>query len=274
MLEQYWIRVREKAPLVQCITNFVTVNDCANVLLAAGAAPTMAHCAEEAAEVTERCQALVLNLGAVEWREAMLSAGRRANELGVPVVLDPVGVGSTSLRRRTAAELLDRVKFQVIRGNASEIKALALDCAGGSGVDASAGDAVTEESLPWAAEIAERLARRTGAAVALSGEIDVIGDGVQTAVLRNGCASMARITGSGCMLAALTGAFCAAAPGEPFLAAAAAVAVMDRAGELAEARRVKNGTGTATFRTDLIDAVSNLTPRQLKEGLRFEVYQR
>ncbi len=274
MLEEYLTRVRDRAPLVQCITNFVTVNDCANVLLAAGASPTMAHCREEAAEVTEHCQALVLNLGAVEWREAMLLAGRRANELGIPVVLDPVGVGTTSLRRRTAAELLDQVKFAVIRGNASEIRALALGSAGGSGVDVSAADAVTEENLPRAAELVRILARRTGAAAALSGVIDVIGDGTRTAVLRNGCASMARITGSGCMLAALTGAFCAAAPEEPFLAAAAAAAVMDRAGELAEARRLKNGTGTATFRTDFIDAVSNLTPEQLKEGLRCEIYQR
>ena len=125
--------VREKAPLVQCITNFVTVNDCANIVLAAGASPTMAHDIREVEESVMGVQALVLNMGAIEDVPAMLLAGKQANRLGVPVVLDPVAAGVTSLRRSCCAQLLEEVKFAVIRGNASEIKALALGQSAGSG---------------------------------------------------------------------------------------------------------------------------------------------
>ena len=198
--------VREKAPLVQCITTMVTVNDCANVLLAAGASATMAHHPLEVAEAVAGVQALVLNLGAVGDREAMYIAGREANRLGVPVVFDPVAAGFTGLRRETARKLLEEIRFAVIRGNASEILALAEDREGGSGVDVAAADTVTESGLPRAAELAQTLSRRTGAVVVLSGAVDVVADGRQALFLRNGSPTMARITVSGCMLSALTGA--------------------------------------------------------------------
>ena len=265
--------VRERVPLVQCITNFVTVNDCANMVLAAGGSPTMAHDLGEVEEAVAGVQALVCNLGAIGEVEAMLLAGKRANTLGIPVVLDPVAAGVTSLRRAAASRLLSEVRFTVIRGNASEIRALALGQEGGSGVDVAAGDAVTEETLPAAAELTRTLARRTGAVAALSGAVDVLSDGRKVLFLRNGAPTMARITGSGCMLTALTGAFCGASPERPFEAAAAAMAAMGVAGELAEARRLRSGTGNATFRNDLIDAVFNLTEIQLTQGVRYEIYQ-
>ncbi len=265
--------VRERAPLVQCITNFVTVNDCANMVLAAGGSPTMAHDVREVEEAVSGVQALVCNLGAIGDVEAMLLAGKRANVLGIPVVLDPVAAGVTALRREAAGRLLAEVRFAIIRGNASEIRALALREAGGSGVDVSAGDAVTEGTLPRAAELCRTLARRTGAAVALSGAVDVLSDGQEALFLRNGAPTMARITGSGCMLTALMGAFCGASPEVPFAAAAAAAAAMGVAGERAEARRVRSGTGNATFRNDLIDAVFNLTEQELTQGVRYEIYQ-
>ena len=155
--------VRSAAPLVQCITNFVTVNDCANMILAAGGSPTMAHDLREVEESVAGVQALVLNLGAVGELEAMLLAGKTANALGIPVVLDPVAAGATTLRRQACRRLLAELGFAVIRGNASEIRSLALGQRGGSGVDVSAGDAVTQQTLPQAAELTERLARRTGA---------------------------------------------------------------------------------------------------------------
>ena len=263
--------VRLHAPLVQCITNFVTVNDCANVILAVGGSPTMAHDIREAAEAAQAADALVLNLGAIGEVEAMLAAGAAANRAGHPVVLDPVGAGSTSLRRTESARLLAGLRLDVVRGNASEIKALALGQSAGSGVDAARGDAVTEETLCRTAELAGLLARRTGGVVAVSGAVDVITDGRHTALLRNGCATMARITGSGCMLTSLMGAFCGALPGQPMAAAVAAAAAMGVAGELAEARRLKNGTGSATFRTDLIDALFNLTEEQLTGGVHCEI---
>ena len=265
--------VRERAPLVQCITNFVTVNDCANLILAAGGSPTMAHDLREVEEAVSGVQALVCNLGAIADVEAMLLAGKRANALGIPVVLDPVAAGVTSLRRAASARLLAGVRFSVIRGNASEIRALALRETGGSGVDVSAGDAVTEDTLPRAVELCRTLARRTGAAVALSGAVDVVSRGEETLLIRGGAPTMARITGSGCMLTALMGAFCGGSPGEPFQAAAAAAAALKLAGERAEARRVRSGTGNATFRIDLIDAVFNLTEEELTQGARYEVYQ-
>ena len=140
-------------------------------------------------------------------------------------------------------------------------------------MDVAAGDAVTEGTLPAAAELTRSLARRTGAVIALSGAVDVLSDGTQVLFLRNGVATMARITGSGCMLTALTGAFCGASPENPFEAAAAAMAALGVAGEAAEARRLQNGTGNATFRNDLIDAVFNLTETQLTQGVRYEIYQ-
>lgn len=264
--------VRETAPLVHLITNFVTVNDCANLVLAAGGSPTMARDPLEVAEVTAACRALVLNLGAIGEREAMLLAGAQANALGLPVVLDPVAVGVSALRRETAGRLLEALRFAVIRGNASEIRALALGEQAGSGVDAAAVDAVTPETLPRAVALAQTLARRTGAVVALSGALDIVADGERAVVLSNGCPTMGRITGSGCMLSALTGAFCGALPQDPLLAAAGAMATLGVSGDRAEALRLQKGTGTATFRTDLIDGVSLLTPDAIQGGVRYALY--
>ena len=265
--------VRERAPLVQCITNFVTVNDCANIILAAGGSPSMADDVREAAEAVRGSAALVCNLGAIAAVDAMVSAGKTANELGKPVVLDPVAAGNTALRRQESGRLLAGVKFAAIRGNASEIRALARGELTGSGVDVSGEDAVTDATLPRTVETARLLAKQTGAVVAVSGPIDVVTDGGQTILLRNGCATMARITGSGSMLTSLLGAFCGADPGHPFEAACAAIAAMGVAGDLAEERRLRNGTGNATFRTDLIDAVFNLTEEQLNGRVRYEVYE-
>ena len=265
--------VRERAPLVQCITNFVTVNDCANIILAAGGSPSMADDVREAAEAVRGSAALVCNLGAIAAVDAMVSAGKTANELGKPVVLDPVAAGNTALRRQESGRLLAGVKFAAIRGNASEIRALARGELTGSGVDVSGEDAVTDATLPRTVETARLLAKQTGAVVAVSGPIDVVTDGGQTILLRNGCATMARITGSGCMLTSMLGAFCGADRSHPFEATCAAIAAMGVAGDAAEERRLRNGTGNATFRTDLIDAVFNLTEEQLNGGVRYEVYE-
>ena len=265
--------VRERTPLVQCITNFVTVNDCANIILAAGGSPSMADDVREAAEAVRGSAALVCNLGAIAAVDAMVSAGKTANELGKPAVLDPVAAGNTALRRQESARLLAGVKFAAIRGNASEIRALARGELTGSGVDVSGEDAVSDATLPRTVEAARLLAKQTGAVAAVSGPIDVVTDGERTILLRNGCATMARITGSGCMLTSMLGAFCGADPAHTFEAACAAIAAMGVAGDVAEERRLQNGTGNATFRTDLIDAVFNLTEEQLNGRVRYEVYE-
>lgn len=265
--------VRNRMPLVQCITNFVTVNDCANIILAAGGSPSMAHDIREVEEAVLGAQALVCNMGAIEDTDAMVLAGRRANQLGVPVVLDPVAAGGTKLRRDAAARLLKEVHFSVIRGNASEIRSISGEQATGSGVDVSVSDVITEENLKENADRIRQFAKCIDTVIAVSGKIDVVSDGKRTMVIRNGCPVMSRITGSGCMLTSLIGAFCGAMPKEPFEAACTAIAAMGVSGEIAERLRLKKGTGNATFRTDLIDAVFNLTGKQMMEGICYEVYE-
>ena len=265
--------VRQRKPLVQCITNFVTVNDCANIILASGGSPTMAEHPQEVEEAVRKARALVCNMGAIDKVESMILAGLEANRLGTPVVLDPVGAGGTQLRRDAVKRLLEEVHFSVIRGNASEIRYLAGQQTAGSGVDVSAPDEITEDNLSGAVAMAAELAGKLGSVIAISGRIDVISDGKSTCVLRNGCATMARITGSGCMLTALIGAFCGASC-DPFTAACSAMAAMGISGEIAEEKRLRNHTGNATFRNDLIDAVFNLTEEQLEKGVHYEIYQR
>lgn len=264
--------VRDNEPLVQCITNFVTVNDCANIILASGGSPSMAKDIREVAEAIRGVQALVCNLGAIEFIDSMIAGGKEANILGKPVILDPVAAGGTSLRRKAAERLLKQVHFTAIRGNASEIRFLAGQEVLGSGVDVSKVDAITEENLTDMVEVAKSLAFKIGSVIAVSGVIDIITDGRKTVVLRNGCATMARVTGSGCMLTSLIGAFCGAMPEDFFSATVAAMAVMGVCGEIAEEQRLKKGTGNATFRIDLIDAVFNLTEKQLEEGIKYEVF--
>ena len=272
-LERVLSAVRCSKPLVQCITNFVTVNDCANIILASGGSPTMTSHPMEVEEAVRNVQALVCNMGAINSIESMILAGRKANLLGTPVILDPVGAGGTQLRRDAVKRLLEEVHFAVIRGNASEIRYLAGQQATGSGVDVSGADEITEANLAEAAAMTAALAEKLKTVIAISGKIDVISNGKETCVLRNGCATMARITGSGCMLTSLIGAFCGAWE-ESFLAACAAVAAMGVCGETAEEKRLRNGTGNATFRNDLIDAVFDLTEQQLRNGANYEVFKR
>ena len=196
-IEKLMQQVKEKEPLVQCITNFVTVNDCANILLSIGATPTMAMDCREVEEAVAKVSALVCNMGAIEHLESMLLAGKEANRLHIPVVLDPVGAGGTTLRQEAASLLIQEVQFAAIRGNASEIKAIAGIHSRGRGVDAAKEDIISENSLQKDIEIFEELAKRIHTVVAVSGPIDVITNGEQTMLIRNGCPTMARITGSG-----------------------------------------------------------------------------
>ncbi len=264
-------QTREKRPMVHAITNNVTVNDCANIILAAYGAPTMAQDTREVEEITALSDALVLNLGALRAQEAMLLAGKKANELGHPIVLDPVAAGASFLRGETCRKLLHELRIAVIRGNASEIRALALGSETTLGVEVNALDKVTEDNLEASAEMVRAFSRRVGAVVALTGEIDLVTDGTQTAVLRGGCEMMSRITGAGCMLTALTGAYCGANPDRPFAAAVAAVAVMDACGEAAYERVREAMEGTASFRTRLLDAVSLLNEKDLETRLRLQL---
>lgn len=261
----------EVRPMVHSITNNVTINDCANIILAAGGTAIMAQDEREAAEITAHSDALVLNMGALRAQEAMLLAAREAKRLGHPVVLDPVAAGASHLRGEMCSRLLADGLVSVIRGNASEIRALAAGEERTSGVEANALDRVTEKNLAESAAWLAAFSRKTNAVVLLSGAIDLITDGTRTAVLRGGSALMGRITGAGCMLTSLTAVYCGANPNTLFEAAAAASGVMKVCGTLAERRVREEMEGTASFRTRLIDAVSLLTAEQLAEGLRIQL---
>lgn len=275
----YLERVIKREPQVHCITNYVTVNDCANIILACGGRPVMACHEKEVEDITGGSQALVLNMGTVGNVEAMLLAGRRSRELGHPVALDPVGVGGSGLRRETFARLAEEIPFTAIRGNISEIRYLATGRSQGSGVDASRAEQITEENVGEAAAMAQELSRRLGCVIAVSGPLDVIADEKRVWILRGGHPMMARVTGTGCMSGALLGAFLGAAgqAGEPadfFEAAVAAASMMKVCGSLAYEKTAAEGGGTMTFRMHLIDAVSLLTPQHLNLLAKTEAWPR
>jgi len=272
MFQDMLANVRAKCPLIHNITNYVTVNDCANILLACGGSPIMADDKDEAAEITSICGGLNINIGTLNSRTipSMLIAGKRANELGHPVVLDPVGAGASALRTSTALKLLEEVKFTVIRGNISEIKTLALGSGTTKGVDADVADQVTEENLDAAAAFARSFAGKTGAVVAITGAIDIVADDKKAYCIRNGHPMMSSITGTGCQLSAMTAAYITANPDHPLEAAAAAVCAMGLAGEIAH-RRLSDMDGNSSYRNYIIDAIYNMTPEMLEKGARYEV---
>lgn len=194
-------KVRETSPLIHNITNYVTANDCANILLACGASPTMADDASEVEEITTISNALNINIGTLNAMvTGMFLAGKKANELGRPVVLDPVGAGASRLRTDTACRLIDEIRFTVIRGNISEIKTLASGSGTTKGVDADAADIVTEDTLDSTVAFVKTFAAKTGAVIAVTGAIDLVSDAERTFVIRNGRPMMGRVTGTGCML--------------------------------------------------------------------------
>lgn len=264
--------VREQSPLIHNITNYVTVNDCANVVLACGASPIMSDDIGEAAEITSICGGLNINIGTLNGRTipAMLAAGKRANELDHPVVLDPVGAGASKLRTETALRLLEEVRFAVIRGNISEIKTLASGSGTTKGVDADVSDRVTEENLPQAVAFAKAFAQKTGAVVAITGAIDIVADGETACCIRNGHPMMSAITGTGCQLSAMTAAYVTANRDHPLEAAVAAVCAMGLCGEIAH-KRLSPMDGNSTYRNYIIDAIYNLTPEALEKGANYEM---
>lgn len=243
-------KVREKRPLVHHITNYVTVNDCANITMCIGGAPVMADAIEEVEEMVRLAGALVLNIGTLNSGqvESMLKAGRMAGELSVPIVLDPVGAGATALRTRVAKDLLDKLDIAVLKGNAGEIGVLAGTGGVVRGVDSmgSKGDPV---------EVAAELAKMIGATVVISGATDVVSDGKRTFLVDNGHAMMGSISGTGCMAASVTGAFVAANP-DHAVAATAAMASLGIAGE----RAAKRAAGPGSFKVALLDETAALMP--------------
>jgi len=250
--------VREKRPLVHHITNYVTVHDCANVTLCIGGAPVMAHAREEVAEMVSMAGALVLNIGTLDHAqvESMLAAGMKANDRGIPVILDPVGAGATRLRTETANALLHKLHISVLKGNAGEVAVLAGAEGKVRGVDS---DGVKGDP----AEIARKLADKLGIVVAMSGPTDIVTDGMRTLLVDNGHPMMGKVSGTGCMAASLTGAF-AAVTHDHVTSTAAALASLGLAGEQA----VSGCSGPASYKIALLDEVYRLTPEDLHKGAK------
>ena len=257
-LERLFSDLKKRRPLVHHITNFVTVNDCANITLCVGGAPVMAEAKEEVAEMVSLAGALVLNIGTLrsEQVDSMLIAGRRANELGIPIIMDPVGAGATKYRTQTTLRLIQELKIAVLKGNAGEIGVLA-----GSGGTVRGVDSCGCKGDP--AEIVCEFAKRIEATVVISGPTDTISDGRRSLLVDNGHELMGRISGTGCMASSIVGAF-AAISKDYLLSSGAAMAAFGIAGENA----AKNAKGPYSFKVRLFDEMARLTPKDLKERAR------
>src|SRR5438477_1701753 len=230
-------RLRESKPLVHQITNYVVMNETANATLALGALPVMAHAREEVEEMVAIAGALVLNIGTLSphWVEAMLLAGRAANERGIPVVLDPVGAGATTYRTETAKRILDEVDVAVLRGNAGEVATLV-------GVDAEVRGVESIGAGGDPAGLARTAARSLGVVASVTGPVDHVSDGERAIAIENGDPLLAAVTGTGCMSSAITGCFLAVAADRPVEAAAEALVAFGVAGE--DAARFAKGPGS------------------------------
>jgi hydroxyethylthiazole kinase len=253
-------KIRAERPLVHNITNYVVMNTTANALLALGASPVMAHAAEEVEEMAGLASALVLNIGTLSgpWIEAMKSAARAARKKGIPIVLDPVGAGATRFRTAVALDLLAAAGPAIVRGNASEIRALASAERETKGVESRHG---SEDALAAALDLGARF----GSVVSVSGEVDLIVGSGPIARIANGHPMMPRVTGLGCTASALTGAFAAVNP-SALRAAAHAMAVMGIAGEIAAER----SAGPGSLQVNLIDALYALSENDIQTRLRME----
>ena len=264
--------VRKHVPLVHNITNYVTVNDVANVLLACGGSPIMSDEPEDVEDITSICGGLNINIGTLNQSSirGMFLAGKKANELQHVVLLDPVGAGASKLRTETAVRIMDEIRLTMIRGNISEIKTLALGSGTTKGVDADVADAVTEENLAEAVIFVKNFAKSANCMVAVTGAIDLVSDGKDCYVIRNGRPEMGKITGTGCQLSGMMTAFLVANPDQPLEAAAAAVCAMGLAGEIGWSR-MEEGDGNSTYRNRIIDAIYHMDGAVLEQGANYEV---
>lgn len=272
MLGKYLDNVRKNVPLVHNITNYVTVNDVANMLLACGGSPIMSDEPDDVEDITSICGGLNINIGTLNKRSivGMLRAGTKANRLGHVVLLDPVGAGASELRTNTALKLMRELDLTAIRGNISEIKTLAFGSGTTKGVDADVADAVTGENLQQSIDFVKEFAKASNAIVAVTGAIDLVSDGERCFVIRNGRAEMGKITGTGCQLSGLMTAFLVANPENSLEAAAAAVCAMGVAGEIGW-KRMQPFDGNATYRNRIIDAVYNMNGTTLDQEAKYEV---
>jgi hydroxyethylthiazole kinase len=272
MFEKSLENLKKNPPLVHHITNYVTVNDCANIVLAAGGSPLMADDYEEVEDIVAISSVLYINIGTLNKRtiESMIKAGKKANEKGIPVILDPVGVGASQLRNEAIRKLMENVQFSVIKGNMSEMKALYTHAKNTGGVDVQEEHMIHDHNLDENIEFVKGVARKFKCIIAITGVIDIISDGEKTCFVRNGHAMMAKITGTGCMTGSVIATFCASNKENYLEAAITAITAMGICGELAHEKVMARSEGSSSFRTYLIDAMSLMDLNKLKEGAKIE----
>ncbi len=261
-------QVKQNPPLVHHLTNYVTVNDCANIVLAAGGAPLMADDISEVEEIVAISNVLYINIGTPNERtvESMIVAGKKANALGLPVVLDPVGLGASQFRNKIVSRLLENVKFSVIKGNMSEIKALYVPGKNTGGVDVKEEDRIETANLSEAIEYAKKTATSLGVTLVITGAIDIVTDGIQVAIVRNGHAMMSNVTGTGCMTGSVIATFVGANPDVPIKASVAALVKMGLAGERAYQEVMDNSEGMSSYKRYLMDGVGLINGDQMEAG--------
>lgn len=252
--------LREKTPLVHQITNYVTINDCANITLAIGGSPVMAEDIHEVREMVSLASSLVINIGTLNSViiESMIEAGKMANELNIPVILDPVGVGATTYRTETCKRIISEVKLAVIRGNLSEIKTMYGIETITRGVDASESFSIDSDEFTRAKEMAMNFAIKFNTVVVITGAVDIVSDGKTLYSIENGHKIMSRVTGTGCMCTSVIGCYLGAGDNN-LIAALAGIVSMGIVGETAYESLDKKNEGSGTFKVKMLDAIYNLS---------------
>lgn len=259
-------RLKEEKPLVHCISNYVTINDCANILLAIGAKPIMADAIDEVGEIECQCSALVINIGMISYEkiESIIEAGKIANKVGIPIILDPVGINVSRFRKNAAIKMLKKLNITAIRGNASEIRCLCGLKTQSKGVDSF--ETMSEDESK---EIIITVSKKYKCIVAMTGMVDYITDGKRIVRISNGNKMMSYVSGTGCMTSALIGGFLGSCD-DYFLSVVAGIMIMGIIGEKA-LDMLKENEGSGTYKVKIIDAAFNLKAFEIME--RGQVYE-
>lgn len=271
MYQQLVEKVKNKRPLIHCITNKVTINDCANVVLAVNGSPIMADDENEVEDITTICDGLVLNIGTLSKSviPSMIKAANKAKELHHPVVLDPVGIGASKLRKEVVFQLLESSALTLVKGNLSEMKVIESKSGTTKGVDVNIEDTINDDNIDQYVAYAKNLSKKINAIVVITGPIDIVSDDKKSYIIRNGCKEMSKITGTGCMLTTVIATYVTANLNQPLEAAALATAMMGYSGELAYQKICKENSGLGSMHMYLIDYLSKMD-QLYKEGIKIE----
>jgi len=260
--------IHKNAPLIHCLTNHITINDCANVILAIGGKPIMAEHHSEVEEITAQAKSLVVNLGNItdERMTSIMLSGCVAKKKKISSTIDVVGVGCSKLRLNFANEFISKCSPNVIKGNMSEIKALSGISHNAIGIDVGSNDILTESNLTESVDIAKNLSKKTNAIIVITGKTDIVAQGEKVYLIKNGCNMLSQITGTGCMLNAIIGTYISS--GEFLESAVLGAVLLGIAGENSLA-----STATGSFKVLLHDNIYTITDKIIKEKIKLEEYQ-